>query len=52
MITGLQVQVADNSNSGLQFRLGPDDETDRIILRDASNNIVFDAEYNSSYEQF
>lgn len=46
----LQVQVADNTDAGIQFGLHLDDITDRIILKDASDNIVFDAEYNSSID--
>jgi hypothetical protein len=48
--TGIQTQTAANADAGIQYGLALDDTSDRITLRDASNNIVFDIEYNSAID--
>lgn len=48
--SGIQVQVAINSDPGIQFGLGLSDSSDQIILRDALNNVVFDVFYDSNVD--
>ena len=48
--TGLKVQTSTNEDAGILFGLDLGDANDRIILQDASGNIIFDIEYNSSID--
>lgn len=49
-LPGIQTQTASNADPGIAFGLGLSDATDRVILRDSSNNIVFDIEYDSTVD--
>ena len=46
----LQVQVALNNDVGILNGLHLNNDSDRIMLRDASSNLIFDIEYSSSMD--